>query len=356
MKITRTHAWPVQMEMAVPYTIAYESVNTAVNVFLKIETDVGITGYGCSAPDTAITHETGQTVLAAYGNVIAPLLAGTDPLRTALILEKLKRHLKKQPAAMAMVDMALYDILAKKADLPLYLLLGGFRKHIRTSITIGIEPLDGTIRKAAEFVAQGFSAIKLKGGLNVAEDVEKIIKLRETLGRHVELRFDANQGYTEAEALSFVELTRPAKIEILEQPTPRDQHDVLKRVSAGVPIPVMADESLMSLKDAFRLARRNLVDMVNIKLMKTGGIFEALKINAVASAAGLEAMVGCMDESALAISAGLHFALARPNVAYADLDGHLDLADDPSAGAVILKKGVLYPNGRPGLGINHLDG
>ncbi|MBN2071695.1 MAG: dipeptide epimerase [Candidatus Krumholzibacteriota bacterium] len=350
MRITRVDYWRCRMRLAVPYKIAYETIDFTENVFLRVETGEGITGYGCAAPDLEVTGETPESVEAAVSGVIEPALVGSDPLRTALQLSKLSKLLKENPSAVAMADMALYDILGKKAGLPVYKLLGGFRDRIRTSITIGILPVEETVESAARSVSEGFRAIKLKGGLDVENDIERVIKVRETVGERVQLRFDANQGYTFEESLRFVEGTRPAGLELIEQPTRRDEPGLLGRVTKKVSIPIMADESIMSLVDVFKLARKDLIDMVNVKLMKVGGIFQALHINSVAHAAGLEVMAGCMDESALGIAAGLHFALARPNVEYADLDGHLDLIDDPAAGSVILKEGTLYPVDSPGLG------
>jgi L-alanine-DL-glutamate epimerase-like enolase superfamily enzyme len=351
MKIRAVEVWRVDMPLAEPYTIAYETVDAASNVFIRLDTG-RVVGFGCAAPDEPVTGETVDDTLAVLSGAVAEALKGQDPLRPIAVIDRLQPLLADRPAALAAVDMALWDLLGRTAGMPLWRLFGGFRTRIRTSVTIGILPPPETVARAESLVGQGFRCLKLKGGSDMEGDVERAIKVREAVGSGIELRFDANQGFTVEETLAFVEAARPARLELIEQPTPRDALDQLGRVTAGSTLPIMADESLMSLRDAFRLARRDLADMVNVKLMKVGGLTPALKIDSVALAAGLEVMVGCMDEAALGIAAGLQYALARRNVHYADLDGHLDLRDDPSAGTVTLADGWLVASERPGLGLD----
>ena len=281
-----------------------------MNLFIKINTNGPHCGWGCAAPDMEVTGESAESVMLAFNDVIEPYLRGQDPFMHALLLEELKIKLKAQPSALAMVDIALYDLIGKKAGEPVYRLLGGYKVRIPTSVTVGILPLEETLKKAQEWRDRGFFILKIKGGINVAEDIEKIIKLREMVGKKIEIRFDANQGYTVEESVRFINETKKVGLELLEQPTNKNNSDLLKQVSNQVSVPVMADESIMTLKDVFHLTSNNCTDMINIKLMKVGGISEAIRINSVAKAAHVETMIGCMDESAMGIAAGLHFALA----------------------------------------------
>ena len=150
--------------------------------------------------------------------------------------------------------MALYDILGKYANLPIWKLLGGFRDRMLTSVTIGILPVDETVGQAKNWVKQGFKSLKIKGGLNVESDIERVLRVREEVGKKIELRFDANQGFSVKESIDFVRKTKSARLELIEQPTPKSKPEMLSKVTKEIPIPVMADESLMTLRDAFRLA------------------------------------------------------------------------------------------------------
>ncbi len=347
MRITGVDYDRYDLELIEPYTIAYETIGEAVNFILKVSTDDGFLGFGCAAPDLVVTDELAADVERAIQDKIIPALLGNNPFHYARLLEELRGEIRS--SALAMVDAALYDLVAKKAGVPLYEFLGGYRSTIATSVTIGILSMEQTLRRARDYTDQGFGIIKIKGGLDWEEDIARVRAVRKA-HPDIALRFDGNQGYTLEQALHFISAAQPLGVDILEQPTSIDEEAVMGTLTRDSPIAVMADESLKTLSDAFRLTQHELTDMINIKLQKVGGIWPALHINSVAKSAANEVMVGCLDECGLGIGAGLHFALSRPNIAYADLDGHLDFKVDPFSHLFKLERGVLIPNGRPGLG------
>jgi len=354
MKITEIETWFADLPLSVPYTIAYRTYTSAPTVFVRIETSWGISGFGAANPDRQVTGETAETVQRIIDEEWTDRLTGKDPLRYVQLLELLhpSRDVHTQhPSALACIDMALHDIIGKYAGLPVWKLLGGYRTRIATSITVGILPADETAEKIAAWEAAGAGIIKLKGGLNVDEDIDKLTLIYRRFGKSLRFRFDANQGYTADDARKFIaSIPRGMRMELLEQPVPAGWSDVMGALTSPGSLPIMADESILGLQDAYHLVRRNLIDMINIKLMKCGGITNALHINSVARAAGKEVMVGCMDETQLGIAAGLHFALSRPNIQFADLDGHMELLQDPTAGCVTYRDGYLYPSRDDGFG------
>ncbi len=349
MKITNISYERLDLKLSQPYTIAYETVSEVVNFVLKLETDQGLIGYGCAVPDPIVTRETSEQVETFIKDAILSTLKGRSPFMFHRIMEDLRQLPGAGASAMAMTDMALLDLQAKKMGVPLYKYLGGYRNQIATSVTVGICSAEDALILVKELVKKGLFIIKIKGGIDIDEDLEKMKQIRRDFPE-IRLRFDGNQGYTLKQALRFAKEAEALDIEVFEQPLSSELDMKLKDLKEKIRLPLMVDESLKSLEDAYYFSKDDQLDLFNIKLMKVGGILKAREINSVARAAGIRSMVGCLDESAIGISAGLHFALSDSNVMYADLDGHLDLEGDPYHGLFELKDGFLIPGTKPGIG------
>ena len=351
MKIIQAMAIPVELQLKEPFAIANETIEVADNILIRLETETGIIGWGCSTPD-AVTSETKDTVLRNF-EAAKRLVIGCDPTRINLLNFALDSDIKGNSSLKAGINMALYDIIGKMAGIPLFRLLGGYREKIATSVTIGLNNTNLMVEKAKQIVSDGFKFIKIKCGINVDDDIENIIAISEAVGPTIKLRLDANEGYSVEEALRIVKTLEKnaVAIEMLEQPTKADYLYSLKDVARQCSVPIMADETALTLRDSFKLVRLEIADMINIKLMKIGGITNAIKANALAELADVPVMVGCMNESMAAMSAGVHFACAFRNVEYADLDSALDFTNDVAKGGARYEDGYVIPSERPGLGI-----
>jgi L-alanine-DL-glutamate epimerase-like enolase superfamily enzyme len=352
MRINSSECWVETFKLKESYSIAYEQdISECTNIFLTLETDEGLTGWGMAAPDKVVTGEDATSVMSAYHGHIEACMKGENPFYYSRLYEELREALPGQSSALAMVEIALYDLMAQKAGVPLFMFLGGFKKKILTSVTIGIMEDVEVLKRTTKHIENGIKSIKLKGGLDVERDIRIVGLVRKRIGNHLSLTFDANQGYSLIEAAHFIRNTKQADLELIEQPTSPEltfQWHLLRQEGN---VPIMADESLKKLADSFTLTSKQAVDFLNIKLMKVGGITPALQINSSARSAAVRCMMGCMDESSLGIAAGLHVALARPNISHADLDSWMDVIGDPFAGLVVLDDGYLKPQQTPGLGI-----
>jgi len=351
MKIIRAEATPIQLQLKEPFSIANETVEVADNIFIRLETDTGVVGWGCSTPDV-VTSETKETVLRNF-EVVKLLVVGSDPTRLNLVNFAIDSELEGNSSLKAGVNMALYDIVGKMAGMPLFRLLGGYREKILTSVTIGLNLTDLMVKKARQIVSAGFKCIKIKCGINVDKDIENIIAIRNAVGSAIKLRLDANEGYSVHDALRLVNILekRGVDIDMLEQPTKAAFLYSLKEITKQCSVPIMADETALTLRDSVKLVKMEIADMINIKLMKIGGITNAIKANALAELAEVPVMMGCMNESMAAMSAGVHFACAFRNVEYADLDSALDFVDDVASGGARYEDGYVIPSEKPGLGV-----
>jgi o-succinylbenzoate synthase len=353
--IEQIEVFPVTLKYREPFRIAPEAHTESHNVVVKIVTDYGVIGWGESSPSKRVTGETAETVMNVIDK-IAPKLIGMCPLRIEQTVDAMDSIVKDNPAAKAAIDIALHDIIGKTARKPLFMLLGGYRTQVLTDITLGIKSPKEMAKDAEKAVKRGFKALKVKVGVNPAEDVERLRLIHKAAGEDVQIRIDANQGWTPKQAIEALNKMEKFNVQFAEQPVPAENLKGLIEVKKNSPIPIMADESVHSPEDAIRLIHAEAVDLINIKLMKSGGILKGRKIAEIAEAAGIPCMIGCMGESEIGIAAGAHLAAAVKNIHYADLDSDILLKDKlvKKGGTKIKNSMRIFPK-QNGLGIKELD-
>ncbi len=355
MQIKKVTTWKEDLKLKRPYSIAYERIESVENLFVLIEGENGKIGIGAGSPAEDVTGESIQSCETALAEHLESILVGADIRCSRSILRRLDREMPDTPAARAAVDIAMHDLLGNTLGLPLVDLLGRVHNALPTSITIGIKSLDETLDEAEEYTGRGFRFLKVKTGIDVDEDIARLVNLRRRVGPDVAIRVDANQGYSRSDYLRFVHETRQVNLEFTEQPLHRSDLDGMRTLAGSVRKRSAADECLLSPKDALAcLCPPYPFGIFNIKLMKCGGIASGLEIAAMAGHAGVDLMWGCMDESIVSIAGALHAALASPATKYLDLDGSFDLARDLVEGGFVLENGWLRPTHRPGLGVRRL--
>lgn len=333
-----------------PFTIATGTMDYAQNVFIRVHTDSGSYGVGECSAFPMIVGETQDTCL-GMAKEFAKLWKGKDALDIPARLQQLHDFTAGNTTIKSAFDMALYDIAAKNAGLPLYKFLGGKKRKVETDITIGIDMPKKMAQRAIEFKRTGAAILKVKLGKNASDDVERIRQIRNVIGEDVKIRVDANQGWSFDDAVNILQAIGKYSIEFCEQPMRTWHDDKLPELMQLSPVKIMADESVYNHHDARKQISSGSCHYINIKLSKSGGLFEAMKIHDLAAQHNIPCMMGGMLESRIALSAKLHLVYSCPNIKFYDMDtcmiGH---QEDPAVGGVKYNGYFLDIDDAPGIG------
>ena len=352
MKIRSVKTWLQQLPLTKPYTIAYKTIADTEIVFLEVELENGITGLGASNPFADVVGETPAVTLANLQSDFVQEFIGRDIRYFNQLIDEALIKFPHLPGTIAAIDIALHDAFCKFIGIPVVDLYGRKKNGLPTSVTIGIKETAAMLEEAKVNFAAGFKIIKIKTGLHVEEDIERVTKLTEQFGKKMKIRVDANQGYDVAQLKHFITQTQKLSIELIEQPLTVGKENelaTLEKVHRNI---LAADESLLDAVSALQLSHPpQPFGIFNIKLMKCGGIRGAREIAVIAANAGIDLFWGCNDESITSITAALHAAYSCSNTKYLDLDGSFDLSSDLVTGGFILKDGCLYCSDEAGLGL-----
>ncbi len=357
MKIQNIEVGIIEVPLRKPFKTALRTVKTVRDIVVKVTTDTGHIGYGEAAPTAVITGDTLGSIRCAIEDYIKPQIMGLEVSNIEEIMKRIDRSIVKNTSAKAAVDIAVYDLFGQLNKSPLYKLLGGYKDEIITDLTISVNSPEEMAEDSIDAVKRGYKTLKIKVGSDSQMDMRRIKAIRDAVGYDVELRLDANQGWEPKEAIILLRQMEDQgfNIELVEQPVKAYDLEGMKYVTDNVNIPILADESVFSPLDAAKIIQTRSADLVNIKLMKTGGIYKALKICALAEIYEVECMIGCMLESKLSVSAAVHLAASKSIITKVDLDGPGLCSEDPIEGGPVFNESIIKLNETPGLGFEKIN-
>ncbi|MBJ7574363.1 dipeptide epimerase [Luteimonas sp. MC1828] len=360
MKITEIRLGMLRVPLKTPFKTALRTVDTVEDIVVEVHTDSGHVGYGEAAPTAVITGDTHGSIVEAIRRVIGPRLIGREVADLNRNVALVQSAMERNTSAKAAVEIALYDLFAQLYGAPLYRVLGGGGDPVvTTDITISVDYIDKMVADSLAAVERGFESLKIKVGKDIGVDIERVKAIHSAVDGRALLRLDANQGWTPKQAVRAVSTLEDAGValELLEQPVHARDIEGLKYVTERVLTPVMADESVFGPAEVIDLIQRRAADIINIKLMKTGGISNAVRIADIAAVYGVECMIGCMIESSISVAAAVHLAIAKGSaITKVDLDGPSLCRFNPVDGGVEFNESEISVGDAPGLGIRGIRG
>jgi L-alanine-DL-glutamate epimerase-like enolase superfamily enzyme len=359
MKITEIKYAMLRVPLKTPFKTALRAIDKVEDIVIMVHTDSGHVGHGGAPATAVITGDTHGSIIDAIRHYIAPRLIGEDVADLNRLVHLIQGTMEKNSSAKAAVEIAIYDLWGQLYGAPLYKLLGGGDPVITTDITISVDYIDKMVADSMAAVERGFESLKIKVGKDIGVDIERVKAIHAAVENRALLRLDANQGWTAKQAVYALPTLEDAgvKLELVEQPVKARDLEGMRYVTERVHTPIMADESVFGPMQVIDLIRMRAADIINIKLMKTGGISNAIRIADIAGMYGIECMIGCMLEGSISVAAAVHVAVAKASViTKIDLDGPSLCTWNPVHGGVIFNESEITVHDAPGLGIREIEG
>ena len=358
MRITGFQLGLLHVPLRTPFKTALRSVEAIEDVVLRLDTDSAQRGYGEAPPTVAITGDSMESILAALRGHIGPALLGRDIGDISGNCQMVQHALAGNSSPKAAAEIALYDLYAQSLGKPLYRVLGNGEGSLATDLTISANAIEEMRADCESALARGFTALKIKVGKQPDGDVERLRAIRHAVAGRASLRIDANQGWSAEQSIRMMSILEAegGPFELLEQPVPAGDLDGMTAIRAAIATPLLADESAFNLEQVRVLSDCGGADLINIKLMKTGGLSQALAIADYCQSRALQCLIGCMLEGGISAAAAAHLAIARREViSKVDLDGPSLGLFNPIDGNVRFDDAVITVSERPGLGIRSLS-